>query len=123
MSIIEAFGWTMATQFAPHRSGFLYRQDRKGPPIPVTAEEHDAFVRAFGWQFLAHVAGFMMAVIAAAMLTARFFPQRDETGGFFLMGGLLIGIGLALYMSIKWAMHAPARALAGRPTFPSGAGP
>lgn len=123
MSIIEGFGWTMAIQFEPHRKGFLYRQDRKGRPILVTAAERNAFVRVFGWQFLAHVAGFMVAVIAAAMFTARFFPRGDETGGFFLMGGLLLGIGLALYLSIKWAMHAPARALARRPTFSSGARP
>lgn len=114
MSIIEGLGWAMATQFEKHRKGFLYRQDRKGPPIPVTEDERRAFVRAFGWQFLAHVAGFMLAVIAAAMLTARFYPQGDETGGFFLMGGLLAGIGITLYLSIKWAMHAPTRALAGR---------
>lgn len=105
----------MATQFEPHQKGFLYRQDRKGPPILVSADERRAFVRAFGWKFLAHVAGFMVAVIAAAMLTARFFPRGDETGGFFLMGGLLAAIGVALYLSIKWAMHAPTRALTGRP--------
>lgn len=115
MSIIEAFGWTMATQFEPHRGGFLYRQDRKGPPILVSADERRTFVRAFGWKFLAHVAGFMLAVIAAAMLTARYFPRGDETGGFFLMGGLLAAIGVILYLSIKWAMHAPTRALTGRP--------
>jgi hypothetical protein len=49
------------------------------------------------------------------MLTARFFPRGDETGGFFLMGGLLAAIGVALYLSIKRAMHAPTRALTGRP--------
>lgn len=114
MSIVEAFGWTMATQFEPHEGGFLYRQDRKGPPIPVSDGERRAFVRAFGWKFLAHVAAFMLAVIAAAMVTAHFFPNGGETGGFFLMGGLLAGIGTALYLSIKWAMHAPTRALAGR---------
>lgn len=115
MSIIEAFAWTMATQFEPHRKGFLYRRDRKGPPILVSAEERRAFVRAFGWKFLAHVAGFMFAVIAAAMVTAGFFPRGDETGGFFLMGGLLAVIGVALYLSLKRALHAPTRALNGRP--------
>ncbi|TAJ92909.1 MAG: hypothetical protein EPO10_23690 [Reyranella sp.] len=123
MSIIEAFGWTMATRFEPHRRGFLYRRDRKAPPILVTAAERNAFVRAFGWHFLTHVAGFMLAVIAASMLTARFFPRGDETGGFFLMGGLLTAIGLALYLSIHWAMNAPARALAARPSFSGGEGP
>lgn len=123
MSMIEAFGWTMATQFEPHRQGFLYRRDRTGPAILVTPAERTAFVRTFGWKFLAHVAGFMLAVVAASMLTAHFFPRGDETGGFFLMGGLLAGIGVALYLSIKWAMHAPARALAGRPIVASDAGP
>lgn len=104
----------MAAQFEPQRNGFLYRQDRKGSPILVTADERRAFVRAFGWKFLVHVAGFMLAVVAAAMLTARFYPRGDETGGFILMGGLLAVIGVTLYLSIKWAMHAPTRALADR---------
>lgn len=107
----------MATQFEPHRQGYLYRQDRKGRPILVTASERLGFVRAFGWKFLAHVAGFMIAVIAAAMFTARFYPEGDETGGFFLMGGLMLAIGVGLFASVKWAMHAPTRALADRPTF------
>lgn len=115
MSIVEALGWTMATQFERHRKGFLYRPDPNGPPILVSEDETRAFVRAFGWKFLAHVAAFMLAVIAAAMLTAQFFPKGDETLGFVLMGGLLAGIGAALYLSIKRAMHAPTRALANRP--------
>ncbi|MDB5489985.1 MAG: hypothetical protein JWQ58_3700 [Reyranella sp.] len=117
MSIIEAFGWTIATQFQRHPQGYLYRQDRKGRPILVSASERDGFVRVFGWKFLAHVAGFMVAVIAAAMLTARFYPKGDETGGFFLMGGLLLVIGIVLFKSVKWALHAPTRVLADRATF------
>lgn len=56
----------------------------------------------------------MAAVIAAAMVTAIFFPAGDEPGGGVLMGGLLLAIGAGLYLSVKWAMAAPARALAGR---------
>ena len=117
MSIIDALGWAMATQFQPHRQAYLYRQDRKGRPILVTASERLGFVRAFGWKFLAHVAGLMIAVIAAAMLTARFYLRGNEPGGFVLMGGLLLAIGVGLFMSVTWAMHAPTRALADRPTF------
>ena len=77
MSIIDSLGWAMATQFQPLRSGYVYRQDRTGRPILVTAGERRGFVRAFGWKFLAHVAGFMAAVIMAAMVTAHFYPKGN----------------------------------------------
>lgn len=116
MGLIETCGWTMALQFEPAGQGaFLYRHENTGAPIRVTAEERTRFVRAFGWMFLAHLAVFMPVMIAAAMITAHFFPEGGETGGFFLMGGLLVFIVAGLYLSLKWAMAAPARALAGRP--------
>jgi hypothetical protein len=113
----------MSTQFQPHRNGHIYRQDRTGRPILVTASERDGFVRAFGWKFLAYVAGFMTAVIAAAVATAQFFPRGDEPGGFVLMGGLLVVIGFGLYAFVRRAMHAPSRVLSGRPTLTSAAAP
>lgn len=116
MGLIDAFGWTMALQFEPAGQGvFLYRYNNTGAPIRVTAEERARFVRAFGWKFLAYVAVFMPVVIAAAMVTAHYFPKGDETGGFVLMGALLVAIVAALYVSIKWSMAAPARELADRP--------
>lgn len=123
MSIIDALGWAMATQFQPRGSGFVYRQDRTGRPVLVTADERRGFVRAFGWKFLGHGAGFMVAVIAAAMITARFYPKGDETGGFVVMGVLMALIGFGLYASVKWAMHAPGRILSDRPTCANGATP
>ncbi|MBU8873558.1 hypothetical protein KQ910_07275 [Reyranella sp. MMS21-HV4-11] len=122
MSIIDSLGWAMATQFQPLRSGYVYRQDRTGRPILVTAGERRGFVRAFGWNFPAHVAGFMATVIMAAMVTAHLYPKGNETGGFVLMGGLLAIIGFGLYASVKWAMHAPSRVLSDRPTLSNGAG-
>lgn len=62
----------------------------------------------FGWQFHLHVAGLMAAVIAAAMVTATFFPNEDEPG-FVPMGGHLLAISAGLYLSVKWAMAAPGR--------------
>ena len=120
MNLIDALGWAMATQFESHREGPVYRQDRKGRPILVTQAERRGFVRAFGWKFLVHVAGLMAAIIAAAVVTAQFYPKGDEPGGFVLMGGLLVAIALGLYASVKWALHAPGRALSDRPTFSSG---
>lgn len=120
MSIVEALGWALASQFPPHGSIHVCREGRTGRPILVTSSERGGFVRVFGWKFLAYVVGFMAAVIVAAMFTAHFYPRGDEPGGFVMMGGLLLAIGWCLYASVKWVMDAPGRALANRPTFKSG---
>ena len=115
MSIIEAFGYTLAMQFEPSGQDFLYRKDNIGAPIRVTASERTRFVRTFGWLFLAHVAGLGAAIIIAAVITAQYFPAGGEPGGFVLMGGFMVAIVVILYLCVRWTMHAPARALAGRP--------
>ncbi|WP_158266425.1 hypothetical protein [Allosphingosinicella deserti] len=104
----------MAAQFEKQPTGYLYRANCKGPARPATQQEFDSFVRQGAVSFLLHVAAFMVSVIAAAMLTAHWFPRGGETGGLVLMGGMMLGIGFALYRSIQWAMLAPERALAER---------
>jgi cytochrome c biogenesis protein CcdA len=114
MGIITLLGSFMELQFEKHQSGYLYRAHGTGPALPATAGEHDRFVRRAGINFLFHVAGLMVGVIAAAMLTAHWFPAGNEPGGFALMGGLLLAIGIGLYISVRRSMLAPKRALAGR---------
>lgn len=114
MGFISIFGMFMATQFEPHADGYAFRVNGKGPALPVTRAERDRYVRRAGWSFLFHTAAFLLCVIAAAMLTATWFPAGDEAGGFVLMGGLLILIIFALYRSLRWAMRAPARDFADR---------
>jgi len=114
MAILSLFGAFMAMQFEKQPDGYLYRANGKGPAMPATDQEFERFVRDGGFSFLLHVAGFMLAVIGAAILTATWFPEGDEPGGFLLMGSLLLVIGYALYRSLRWAMLAPARKLSGR---------
>ena len=112
--MISLFGGFMAAQFEKQPNGYLYRANGKGPARPATQQEFDRFVHQGGVSFLLHVVAFMVAVIAAAMLTAHWFPGGGEAGGFVLMGGMMLGIGFALYRSIQWTMLAPERVLAGR---------
>lgn len=114
MSIITIFGTFMAMQFEKRDDGYLYRANGKGPAYPASEAEFERHVRLGGISFLLHVAAFMLAVIAAALLTARWFPGGSEAGGFVLMGGLLLVISLVLARSMRWAMLAPAREFSGR---------
>src|SRR4051812_3071539 len=56
--------------------------------------------------FVLHVMGLMVGVIAAAMITAHWFPSGDEPGGFVLMGGMLILLCGGLYWSVRRSMRA-----------------
>lgn len=120
MGILSLFGAITAMQFEKQPNGYLYRANGKGPGLPVTEEEFQRFVRNGGISFLLHVAAFMLAVVGAGILTAVWFPEGDEPGGFVLMGGLMLTIGYALYRSIKWAMLAPARELSRRSSIERG---
>ncbi|WP_338661568.1 hypothetical protein VQH23_15125 [Pararoseomonas sp. SCSIO 73927] len=114
MSLSELLGFGMASQFQPSGDGYVYRENAKGPPVPVSREERDRFVRRYALQFVLQVAGFMAAVILAAVLTDAVFPTRAAPGGFVLMGAMMLLIGYLLYRWIRWALAAPSRALAGR---------
>lgn len=114
MGVLEKAMSGMAMQFERSGDGYLYRANGKGPPIAVSAAERDRYVNGFGLVFAAHVGGLMVAVIAAAMVTAQFFPDGNEPGGFLLMGSLLAGTAFLLFRSVRWWLLAPARAFAER---------
>ncbi|MDV3458053.1 hypothetical protein RZN05_13740 [Sphingomonas sp. HF-S4] len=114
MGLISLFGAGMAMQFEKHGTGYVYRANGTGPALPVSEAEFERFVFKGGVSFLLHVAAFFLCVVAAAMVTAMWFPQGDEAGGFVLMGAMLVAIGWALYRSVRWSLFAPARALADR---------
>ncbi|PSJ38796.1 hypothetical protein [Allosphingosinicella deserti] len=114
MGILSLFGTGMALQFEKQGETYVYRANGRGPARPVTKAEHDRFVRRGGIDFLLHCAAFGLCVIAAAMITAHWFPDGGEPGGFVLMGILLVAIVYALYRSLHWWMLAPERTLADR---------
>ena len=114
MGILSLFGMGMALQFEKQGETYVYRANGRGPARPVTKAERDGFVRRGGIDFLLHCAAFGLCVIAAAMITAHWFPEGGEPGGFVLMGTLLVAIVYALYRSLHWWMLAPERALAER---------
>ncbi|QAY76494.1 hypothetical protein [Sphingosinicella sp. BN140058] len=120
MGIMALLGTGMALQFEERGNGFVYRANRTGPARPVSAEERARFVKRGGIDFLIHCVAFGLCMVAAAMVTATFFPEGGEAGGFVLMGAQMVAIGYALYRSLRWSMLAPERALADRaPVAPS----
>lgn len=111
MGLIDLFGTFMGRQFQKTPDGYVYRYNAKGRPVPVSDRDHARYVRRGGWSFLSHVAALMLAIVAAAMVTAHWFPEGGEAGGMVLMGVLLVGIGFALFKSLAWSMRAPEREL------------
>ena len=103
----------VATQFFPDGDRYLYRHDGTGASIPTMASERDQFVRDGRRSFLLHLVGLGLGILAATLLAARLHPADDVART--AIGALIAScIGLLLYRSHIWAIHAPARALAGR---------
>jgi hypothetical protein len=91
------------------------RHDR-GSPVSERGSGGGNFVLIF----CLHVVGLMVGVIVAAIITAHWFPKGNESGGFMLMGALLILVCGGLYWSLRRALRAPDRARAN--TDPLGGG-
>ena len=117
MGFIKGYGLFMKRQFSKTPTGYVYRFDGKGQPVPVSEHEYHRYVRRAGWSFVFHVAGLMLAVVAAAMVNEALFPDGGA-GAFVFMGVALVGIVVALYKSIAWGLRAPERELGGRTTPP-----
>ncbi|CAN5712113.1 hypothetical protein BH11PSE6_BH11PSE6_28530 [soil metagenome] len=103
----------VAPQFFQDGDRYLYRLDGSGPSIPATTAERDQLVRDGRRSLLLHLAALALGIWAATLLAARLHPEGDVVRT--AIGTLIAScIGLLLYRSHIWAIHAPARALAGR---------
>ncbi|PZT92265.1 MULTISPECIES: hypothetical protein [Sphingomonas] len=119
MGLIKGYGIFMKRQFQRTPTGYVYRFDGKGQPVPVSEREYHRYVRRAGWSFVFHCIGLLLAVVAAAMVNETLFPYGGA-GGVLFMGVLLVAIVFALYKSIAWGLRAPERELGNRTTPPPG---
>ena len=114
--MIESLGVATALQFKPDgKGGYLYRRDQIGPALPATAAEREAHVRRMGWMVVLGFVLYFAAVVALAAVAQRFVGDRSDTVSALVavvMGAVSLG---GVYLFLRWASHAPARAFAGRP--------
>ncbi len=105
-----------ASQFSSDGVDFVYRRNRTGPALPLSAAERDEFIAAFRagyrkvfWRSVATMVGSMVAIIVAQL--ALDLPSDGWVAGIGPFVGLLPGLVL-LMVSIRRLMAAPAVALA-----------
>ena len=108
--VLVAARRVIAIQLQTYRQGDRREAGRQTRGISVTAPEGVSGGGSFVLIFFLHVAGLMVGVIGAAMITAHWFPSGDEPGGFLLMGGLLILVCAGLYWSLRRALRVPGQA-------------
>ncbi|MCJ2181532.1 hypothetical protein MTR62_02235 [Novosphingobium sp. 1949] len=105
---------TFADQFEPVEHGYLYRRSLKGAPIPVSADERDAFVAVYQQRqkrlpILA--AGFGLALIGAAMLL---FGASGKGMDDSAIWAICVVILIVIFAATHWNWTRPVRRLAGR---------
>ncbi|MEH3041558.1 MAG: hypothetical protein PGN21_16035 [Sphingomonas paucimobilis] len=109
----------MKRQFQKTPTGYVYRFDGKGQPVPVSEQEYHRYVRRAGWSFVFHCVGLFLGVVAAAMANEALFPDGGA-GAVLFMGVAIVAVVVALYKSIAWGLRAPERELGDRTTPPPG---
>jgi hypothetical protein len=108
-----------AGQFERTATGYLYRRGGRGPALPLSVEEYERSTTGYGRWLIAIFIGFFAAMIGGSMILAPLFPQAEMIGPIVMT----VAIGGILYLCIRRAMYAPARALAGRtPVAPARSG-
>lgn len=116
--MFDLLGLAVAVQFKPDgRGGYLYRRDQIGPALAATAAERDRHVSRMGWMMLLGTVLYMLGIIAMAVIAQQFVDSASASAGVGV-GGAPVTAGIAfggLYLFIRCASHAPARAFAGRP--------
>ncbi|TRW14241.1 hypothetical protein [Glacieibacterium frigidum] len=114
--MIDGLGFGMALQFKPDgKGGYLYRRDQIGAAIPATTAERDGYVRWMGWMVVLGFFLYFGGMIGLAWLADRFVTSDSDAvgvAGAVVMATITMG---GLYLFLRWASHAPARAFAGRP--------
>ena len=107
-----------AAQFSPDGVDFVYRRNRTGPALPLSADERDGFIAAFRagygkvfWLSVAAMLGVIIAFVAAQ--TALNLPSDGWVVGVGPFVGVLPVMAL-LIVSIRRLMAAPNVALAAR---------
>ena len=114
--MIGGLDFAMAVQFkADGRGGYLYRKDQTGPAIPATAAERDRHVAWMGWMIVVGAVLYFGGMILMAVLADRFITS--DSNSVHVAGAMLMAVTAltGLYLFLRWATHAPARAFAGRP--------
>jgi len=112
---MKLLGFPMALQFESSATGtILYRKDQVGPALPVTVAERDAYVGWMGWMVVLCALLYFVGIILMSVLADRFIESDSNSVG--AVGAMAIGLAAlaSLYLFLRWASHAPARAFAGR---------
>ena len=114
MSRFDRLYALFADQFEREGAGFLYRKSQKGPPIPVTPAEREAFAAAFRRQL--RILMIVMAIGPLALIGGLVASGLNPDGEAepLWIGGIAGGICITIFVAVFWIWSAPARALARR---------
>lgn len=103
-----------AAQFEPLGDGSVYRKDQKGPALPISRAEQDAFIAGYKRDLLTFMAVAVVCMFLFVGGVVYYFLQQDgePPEALLYVGIAMIAAGTTL-MSL-WAWRAPARALRSR---------
>jgi hypothetical protein len=104
-----------ASQFERSGKGFIYRYNRRGRAIRVSAAERDAFVADFRRGYRLLIAGLCVAVVATFAVVSALGGLSDPFDPVMFVLGFA-GIAMAFIGGIAWStlrlLRTPERALA-----------
>jgi len=112
--MIDAF----VTQFeSDGKQGYYYRYAGRGPGIPVSGAERDAFIDAYRREnrrnLIATTIGAVLAIVAG-VVAATIFHLHDRPLGDILLGCLTAILIAVIAVTVPRSYAAPRRALEGR---------
>ena len=102
---------SFALQFEPDGVGFLYRRDRKGPALRLSAEERDDFVAGYARAVRILSWSIVVGIVAVfGVLAAMGIEDRPNEHRLAVAAVVVIGFMAAH----TWVWYAPARVLSYR---------